>query len=72
MDIKDYTSDKIKALLQTNTRLNEQVKHLTKQNESQLELIGYGEGVTDEEILLLKAAALFHDIGHTISSPGHE
>ncbi len=39
---------------------------------NQAELIGYGEGVTDEEILLLKTAALFHDIGHTISSPGHE
>lgn len=39
---------------------------------NQAELIGYGEGVTDEEILLLKTAALFHDTGHTISSPGHE
>ncbi len=39
---------------------------------NQAELIGYGEGVTDEEILLLKTAALFHDSGHIISYQNHE
>lgn len=39
---------------------------------NQAELIGYGEGVTDEQILILKTAALFHDTGHTIESKGHE
>ncbi|MCB9223993.1 MAG: adenylate/guanylate cyclase domain-containing protein [Crocinitomicaceae bacterium] len=39
---------------------------------NQAELIGYGEGVSDEQILLLKTAALFHDTGHTIESKGHE
>lgn len=39
---------------------------------NQVELIGYGEGVSDEQILLLKTAALFHDTGHTIESKGHE
>jgi class 3 adenylate cyclase len=39
---------------------------------NQAELIGYGEGVSDEQILLLKTAALFHDTGHTIESNGHE
>lgn len=39
---------------------------------NQAELIGYGEGVSDEQILLLKTAALFHDTGHTIESAGHE
>lgn len=39
---------------------------------NQAELIGYGEKVTDEEILLLKTAALFHDAGHTISYQNHE
>ena len=39
---------------------------------NQAELIGYGEGVSDEAILLLKTAALFHDAGHTIQSPNHE
>lgn len=39
---------------------------------NQAELIGYGEGVSDEEILLLKTAALFHDAGHIISYQNHE
>ena len=39
---------------------------------NQTELIGIGEGVSDEHILLLKTAALFHDSGHTIQSPNHE
>lgn len=47
------------------------VKH-TIDVTSQAELIGIGEGVNDEEILLLKTAALFHDAGHTISYEDHE
>ena len=39
---------------------------------NQAELIGYGEKVSDEEILLLKTAGLFHDAGHTISYQNHE
>ena len=39
---------------------------------NQTELIGIGEGVSDEHLLLLKTAALFHDSGHTIQSPNHE
>jgi len=39
---------------------------------NQAELIGYGEGVDDESILLLKTAALFHDAGHVISYDEHE
>ncbi len=39
---------------------------------NQAELIGYGEKVSDEEILLLKTAALFHDSGHIISYQNHE
>jgi adenylate cyclase len=39
---------------------------------NQAELIGYGEGVDDESILLLKTAALFHDAGHIISYDEHE
>jgi exopolyphosphatase/pppGpp-phosphohydrolase len=39
---------------------------------NQVELIVYGEGVSDHQILLLKTAALFHDTGHTIESKGHE
>lgn len=39
---------------------------------NQAELIGVGEGVSDEEILLLKTAALFHDSGHIIGYENHE
>lgn len=39
---------------------------------NQAELIGYGEKVSDEEILLLKTAGLLHDAGHTISYQNHE
>lgn len=39
---------------------------------NQAELIGYGEGVDDESILLLKTAALFHDAGHVIAYDEHE
>jgi len=39
---------------------------------NQAELIGYGEGVDDEDILLLKTAALFHDAGHIIGYDNHE
>lgn len=39
---------------------------------TQAELIGIGEGVGDEELLLLKTAALFHDSGHILSYDNHE
>lgn len=39
---------------------------------NQVEIIGLGEGVSDEEMILLKTAALFHDLGHTISYVDHE
>jgi hypothetical protein len=39
---------------------------------TQVELIGLGENVGDEELLLLKTAALFHDTGHTLSYENHE
>jgi class 3 adenylate cyclase len=39
---------------------------------NQAELIGYGEGVDDEDILLLKTAALFHDTGMIVGCENHE
>jgi len=38
----------------------------------QTELLGRGENVTDEEMLYLKTAALFHDSGQSIQTSGHE
>ena len=37
-----------------------------------VELIGWAEGLNDEEILILKTAGLFHDAGHIISYDAHE
>ncbi len=37
-----------------------------------VEIIGSGEGVNQEELLLLKTAALFHDSGQIYGSKGHE
>jgi hypothetical protein len=39
---------------------------------TEVELIGWAEGVSLENIFLLKLAALFHDSGHTISYKDHE
>ncbi|HDR68450.1 MAG TPA: HD domain-containing protein, partial [Bacteroidaceae bacterium] len=47
------------------------VKH-TVDVVTEVELIGWAEGLDDEEILLLKTAALFHDAGHTIEYDNHE
>lgn len=47
------------------------VKH-TVDVVTEVELIGWTENCTDEEILLLKTAGLFHDSGHTITYDGHE
>jgi adenylate cyclase len=47
------------------------VKH-TVDVVTEVELIGWGEGCTDEEILILKTAGLFHDAGHTIAYDNHE
>ena len=38
----------------------------------QVEMIGKGEGISDEELLLLKTAALFHDTGQIYGSKDHE
>jgi adenylate cyclase len=39
---------------------------------TQVELIGLGEDVDDEELLILKTAALFHDAGHILGYDDHE
>jgi class 3 adenylate cyclase len=47
------------------------VKH-TVDVVTEVELIGWAEGCSDEEILLLKTAALFHDAGHITAYDNHE
>ncbi|TCO10913.1 class 3 adenylate cyclase [Natronoflexus pectinivorans] len=39
---------------------------------TQVEIIGRGEGVSEEELLLLKTAALMHDTGFLITYENHE
>ncbi|PWD99471.1 adenylate/guanylate cyclase domain-containing protein [Marinilabilia rubra] len=39
---------------------------------TQVEIIGKGENISEEEMLLLKAAALFHDSGFLIAYENHE
>jgi hypothetical protein len=47
------------------------VKH-TVDVVTEVELIGWAEGCSDEEILILKTAGLFHDVGHTVAYDNHE
>jgi class 3 adenylate cyclase len=47
------------------------VKH-TVDVVTESELIGWSEGLDDHQLLLLKTAALFHDVGHTVSYADHE
>lgn len=47
------------------------VKH-TVDVVTEVELIGWAEGVSDDDILILKTAGLFHDAGHTIAYDEHE
>ncbi|MGM0668055.1 MAG: HD domain-containing protein, partial [Bacteroidota bacterium] len=47
------------------------VKH-TVDVVTEVELIGWAEGCSDEEILMLKTAALFHDAGHITDYDNHE
>jgi class 3 adenylate cyclase len=47
------------------------VKH-TVDVVTEVELIGWAEGCSDEDILLLKTAGLFHDTGITVSFDNHE
>lgn len=69
-DIQEIILDKLERELPDYLYYHN-VKH-TIDVVTQAELIGWGEGVSDEEILLLKTSALFHDAGHTISFDNHE
>jgi class 3 adenylate cyclase len=70
MDLQEYILDKLEKEL-PKTLYYHNVKH-TVDVVTQTELIGLGEGVSDEELLILKTAALFHDTGHTQSYHEHE
>jgi class 3 adenylate cyclase len=69
-DIQEIILDKLEKELPDYLHYHN-VKH-TVDVVTEVELIGWGEGCTDEEILLLKTAGLFHDAGHTIAYDNHE
>jgi class 3 adenylate cyclase len=69
-DIQELILDKLEREL-PEFLFYHNVKH-TVDVVTEVELIGWAEGCSDEEILLLKTAALFHDAGHTVSYDDHE
>ncbi|HLN54794.1 MAG TPA: adenylate/guanylate cyclase domain-containing protein [Bacteroidales bacterium] len=69
-DIQEIILDKLEKELPKYLYYHN-VKH-TVDVVTEVELIGWGENCTDEEILLLKTAGLFHDVGHTVSYDNHE
>ncbi|MGE5421077.1 MAG: adenylate/guanylate cyclase domain-containing protein [Chloroflexota bacterium] len=69
-DIQEIILDKLEKELPKYLYYHN-VKH-TVDVVTEVELIGWGENCTDEEILLLKTAGLFHDVGHTVAYDNHE
>ncbi|RPI46235.1 MAG: HD domain-containing protein, partial [Bacteroidetes bacterium] len=69
-DIQELILDKLEKEL-PGSLFYHNVKH-TVDVVTEVELIGWAEGLDDEGILLLKTAALFHDAGHTIAYDDHE
>jgi adenylate cyclase len=69
-DIQEIILDKLEKDL-PDYLFYHNVKH-TVDVVTEVELIGWAEGCSDEEILLLKTAGLFHDAGHTVAYDNHE
>ena len=69
-DIQEVILDKLEREL-PDYLFYHNVKH-TVDVVTEVELIGWAEGCNDEQILMLKMAALFHDAGHTVSYDDHE
>ena len=69
-DIQEMVLDKLEIEL-PGYLFYHNVKH-TVDVVTEVELIGWAEGCSDEEILLLKTAGLFHDAGHIIVYDNHE
>jgi adenylate cyclase len=69
-DIQEIILDKLEMDLPGHLFYHN-VKH-TVDVVTEVELIGWAEGCSDEEILLLKTAALFHDAGHIVGYDNHE
>ena len=70
LDIQEELLDILEKKLPKNLYYHN-IKH-TIDVITEVELIGWAEGLSEEDILLLKLAALFHDSGHTIDYKNHE
>ncbi|MDO4462418.1 MAG: adenylate/guanylate cyclase domain-containing protein [Bacteroidia bacterium] len=70
MDIQEHILDMLEEKLPKNLYYHN-VKH-TIDVTTEVELIGWAEGVPEKQILLLKVAGLFHDSGHIVKYKGHE
>lgn len=69
-DLEEFVLEKLEKGL-PNKLYYHNVKH-TIDVVTQVELIGRSEGVSEEDILLLKTAGLFHDMGHLVNYDTHE
>jgi len=69
-DLNDYVLDRLERELPKHLYYHN-LKH-TIDVTIGVEILGSGEGVNDEEMLLLKTAALFHDFGQVVGARGHE
>lgn len=69
-DLEEFVLEKLENGLPKNLYYHN-LKH-TVDVYTQVELLGRSEGVSKEELLLLRTAALFHDFGHLIDYATHE
>lgn len=69
-DVEEFVLTKLEEGLPNNLYYHN-IKH-TIDVVTQVELIGRSEDVSDEDILILKTAALFHDMGHLVNYDTHE
>jgi len=69
-DLEEYILNRLEKELPTHLYYHN-VKH-TMDVCIGVEIIGTSEGVNEEELLYLKTAALFHDMGQVVQSKGHE
>jgi class 3 adenylate cyclase len=70
MDLQEVILDMMETNLPKNLYYHN-IKH-TIDVITEVELIGWAEGLDEEQVLLLKVAALFHDAGHTVNYQNHE
>ena len=70
LDVEDYALNLLENNLPSDLYYHN-VKH-TLDVYTQAELIGRNEGVSEEDLLILRTAALFHDIGHIADYQTHE